>query len=88
MRLIDLYKPIRRYSYAMTSVLLIVALAYFLIWQEFSLFGVLITGGVALGIFLLWLWLRPGTSEVSAAEQVYQAIGNGRPTFLNIYSNY
>lgn len=64
------------------------ALGYFLIWKEASLSGVLMTGAGALGLILLWIWLRPGRSEITAAEDVFKTIGNGRPTFLNIFSNY
>lgn len=86
--LLALYKPIRRYSYLITSVLIVIALAYFLIWKQPGLWAVLVTVSAVLVILVLWAWLRPGPTEIKDAKQVYEAISNGRPTFLNIYSNY
>lgn len=88
MKFIDFYRTSRRYSYVITSVLIVIILAYFLLWKEFSLVGMLLTIGTSAAIFLLWIWLRPGETDVTDAKQVYEAIGNGHPTLLNIYSNY
>ncbi|NIR48334.1 hypothetical protein GWO43_07700 [candidate division KSB1 bacterium] len=88
MSLINLYKPIRKISYLLTSALIVALLVYFLLVKNFSLVGLFLVIGTSLLFFFLWLKLHPGPSEVTDATQVIQAIGNGRPTFLNIYSNY
>lgn len=88
MTFLDFYKPIRRYSYPLTAVLVVLALAYFFVYKKVSLLGAVLVPAAAAACWFLWLKLRPGTSEITRAEQVLAAIGNGRPTFLNVYSNY
>lgn len=89
MKLIDLYKPIRAHSYPMTAVLVVLAVFYFqVVAKGANAFGVLLTLGLAFLFWGLWRWLHPGKSEVERAEQVFQAIGSGKPVFLNVYSNY
>lgn len=88
MKLIDFYKPIRRFSYLLIG-LATVAYLFVADWAE-SLAGDRLTLPLlALVIFVgMWLWLRPGKSTVQTAEDVYAAIGNGKPTLLNVFSNY
>ncbi|RMF66099.1 MAG: hypothetical protein D6743_06970 [Calditrichaeota bacterium] len=88
MRLVDLYRPVRRFSYPLTSVLILALEAHFFLLKSFSFWGLGIVAGTAALLGVLWLRLRPGQSMIVSAGQVYSAIGNGRPTFLNIYSNY
>ncbi|MFQ5709729.1 MAG: hypothetical protein ACE5HO_19925 [bacterium] len=88
MKFVDLYKPIRKNSYPLTALLITAILAYKFLWQSFSLPGLFIFFGAVATLAGLWFWQRPGRSQVSHARQVVDAIGNGRPTFLNIYSNY
>ncbi len=88
MKLIDIYKPIRRFSYPLIG-LAAVAYLFMADWAE-SLAGNRLTLPLlALVIFAgVWLWLRPGKSTVQTAEDVFAAIGNGKPTLLNVFSNY
>lgn len=88
MNLLNFYRPVRRYSYPLTSSLIVLALTYFLLVKRFSVLGLCIVVGGASLLFFLWAWQRPGTSRVSRSEEVVTAIGDGRPTFLNVYSNY
>ena len=88
MKLIDVYKPIRRNSYTLTSVMIIVVLGHYFVIRSFSLTGIFVVVVTALLLLVIWLRLRPGRSEVASADEVTQTVGNGRPTFLNVYSNY
>ncbi|MFQ5639001.1 MAG: hypothetical protein ACE5IR_13540 [bacterium] len=88
MKFIDVYKPIRRNSYSLTSAMILAVLGYYFVIRSFSLTGIFIVGGTALLLLVIWLRLRPGKSEVASVGEVTQAVGNGRPTFLNVYSNY
>ncbi|RMD90793.1 MAG: hypothetical protein D6813_08600 [Calditrichaeota bacterium] len=89
MSLIKLYKPVRRYSFLITSLIILGFVIYkFLLTQDPQLHGYLIVLGIAVGLFTIWFWLHPGTMQNITVEQVLKNIGNGRPTFLNVYSNY
>ncbi|MFQ6113401.1 MAG: hypothetical protein ACE5NG_04840 [bacterium] len=72
----------------MTAFVLILILTYYFLIKSFSLPGLFIVLAVLTVIIAFWLWQRPGRSEALEADKVLKAIGNGRSTFLNIYSNY
>ncbi|MFQ5603539.1 MAG: hypothetical protein ACE5HS_09755 [bacterium] len=88
MSVLDIYKSIRKISYPLTSVLIVVVSGYFLLIKNYSHLHLLMVLAAAGGLVLIWFHLRPGASEIQNAEAVFKAVGNGRPTFLNIYSNY
>ncbi len=87
MKLIDLYKPIRRNSYILVSALILGVLSYFMIIRTYRVEGLVVVVATALFLLTVWLALRPGESDVVDADAVISAVGNGRPTFLNVYSN-
>ena len=88
MRIVQLYRPIRRFSYPL------IALAgagglFYSGWKANSLTSALLWSLPALGAFAaMWYWLHPGRSTVDSAQDVFAAIGNGKPTLLNVFSNY
>ncbi len=88
MKLIDLYRPVQSNSYRLIAAAILMFLAYQFLIKSFTPLGLFIVVGAAGLLILGWFILRPGDSEVQNAEQVLQALGNGRPTFLNIYSNH
>lgn len=88
MELISLYKPVRRFSYPLLAILILVVMGYYFFRAQITALEVLLILSIAAFLTMLWLWQRPGASEVAHAEEVLNAIGNGRPTFLNVYSNY
>ncbi len=87
MTLLDLYMPFRRNSYPIISILLIGTLAYFWIIKSFSYEGLGLLTAIAAFLLFNWVCLKPGPSNILDAKTVFNAIGNDKPTFLNIYSN-
>lgn len=81
-----LYKPFRRNSYPIISILLIGTLTYFWIIKSFTYEGLVFVAAIAAFLLFNWVWLKPGHFKLEA-KAVFDNIGNGRPTFLNIYSN-
>jgi len=87
MKLLDLYRPVRRYSYLLTSVGIVSGVAYLVLKSSPSPLGVaafILVAGVLWG---LQRWLRPGKQRLGSAAEVLNLIGRGRPTFVNFYSN-
>lgn len=82
-----LYKSFRRNSYPIISILLIGTLTYFWIIKRFTYEGLAFVTAIAAFLLFNWVWLKPGRSDITHAKTVFNAIGNGKPTFLNIYSN-
>jgi len=74
MRFIDFYKPIRKFSYPLTAVLLVGFLAYYLLWQQFNLMRLLVVLAATLFLLILWLKLRPGHSEIKSSDEVWQTV--------------
>ncbi|MBI5666578.1 MAG: hypothetical protein HZC41_01100 [Chloroflexi bacterium] len=78
-----------QYSYLFLSAGLALALLVLLRWRRvrwpLTLLGVavliLLAGGV-------WLLVRPGSSDVSELSMAEATLGNGKPTFLEFFSNY
>ena len=87
MIIFDLYKSFRRVSYPIVSILLVGTLTYFWIIKSFSYEGSFLVTAIAVFLLFNWVWLRPGRSDITDAKTVFKAIGNDKPTFLNIYSN-
>ena len=87
MTILDLYKPFRRNSYPIISILLVGTLTYFWIIKNFTYEGLGFVTAIAAFLLFNWVWLKPGRSDISDAKTVFNAIGNDKPTFLNIYSN-
>ncbi|MCH8020349.1 hypothetical protein IIA28_12080 [candidate division KSB1 bacterium] len=87
MTILDLYKPFRRNSYPIISILLVGTLTYFWIIRNFTYEGLGLVTAIAVFLLFNWVWLKPGRSDISDAKTVFNAIGDGKPTFLNIYSN-
>jgi len=85
--LLDFYKPFRRNSYPIISILLIGTLTYFWIIKSFTYEGLGLVVAIAAFLLFNWVWLKPGRSDIPDAKTVFDAIGNDKPTFLNIYSN-
>jgi hypothetical protein len=88
MNLTAFHRTVRSNSYRLTAAAIWLFLVYHFLIKSFTPFGLLVIVGAAGLLILGEFVLRPGHSEVQNAEQVLQAIGNGRPTFLNIYSNH
>ncbi|MFQ5674763.1 MAG: hypothetical protein ACE5G1_02615 [bacterium] len=86
MTVLDLYNPIRKNSYPMMAIGLIGVLTYFVLIKSFSISGLVMVSAVAGLLILIWAWLRPGQFDIEA-KQVFESVGNGRPTFLNVFSN-
>ena len=87
MTILGLYKPFRRNSYPIISILLFGTLTYFWIIKSFTYEGFALVTAIAAFLLFNWLWLKPGRSDIADAKTVFNAIGNDKPTFLNIYSN-
>ncbi len=87
MIILDLYKPFRRNSYPIVSILLVGTLTYFWIIKNFTYEGLGFVTAIAAFLLFNWVWLKPGRSDIPDAKTVFNAIGDGKPTFLNIYSN-
>lgn len=83
-----IYARFRRVSYPLVSVLTVGILLYYLVLKNFTVLGLIVVVAVTLFLIVFWLWQHPGRSEITSAEEVFQAIGNGQATFLNVYSNY
>jgi len=89
MNLIKFYKTVRRYSFLITSIIILSFVIYkYLLTQDPQLHSYLIVLGVAAALFGIWFWLHPGTMQNITVDEVLKSLGNGRPTFLNVYSNY
>jgi len=88
MNLTAFHRIIRSNSYRLTAAAIWIFLVYKFLIENFTPLGMIIVVGAAGLLILGEHVLRPGHSEVQSAEQVLRAIGNGRPTFLNIYSNH
>jgi hypothetical protein len=87
MRLIDLYRPVRRYSYLVVSITVLFAAAYFLLRPPYGIVKVGVFAGVLVALWLFQRLLRPGEQQPTTVEEVLRLIGRGRPTFVNFYSN-
>ncbi len=87
MIILDLYKPFRRNSYPIVSIVLVGTLTYFWIIKNITYEGLGFITAIAAFMLFNWVWLKPGRSEISDAKTVFNAIGNDKPTFLNIYAN-
>ena len=87
MTTLDIYKHLRRNSYPIISILLVGTLTYFWIIRNFTYEGLGLVTAIAVFLLFNWVWLKPGRSDISDAKTVFNAIGDGKPTFLNIYSN-
>lgn len=81
-----IFNPIRKNSYSMMSIGLVGFLTYFVLIKNFSLSGLVMVVAVAALLFLIWAQLKPGQFDIEA-QHVFESVGNGRPTFLNVFSN-
>ena len=45
-------------------------------------------GGLAVLLAATWLVVRPGLSDVNSVQAAEAILTNGRPTFLEFFSNY
>jgi len=63
----------------------IIARRFYKIKLPYIVIGEAIFVVVALGIFFV---LRPGTSTVSSSDIAFDLINNGKPTFVEFFSNY
>ena len=86
MTILDPYKPFRRNSYPIVSILLVGALTYFWTIKTFTYEGLALVTAIAAFLLFNWVWLKLGHFKLEA-KAVFDNIGNGQPTFLNIYSN-
>lgn len=78
-----------QYSYLFLSAGLALALLVLLRWRRvrwpLTLVSVVALVALAGGV---WLVVRPGSSDVSELRAAEAALNNGRPTFLEFFSNY
>jgi len=51
-------------------------------------YTLLTTGGIATVLTLVLFILRPGLSDVGSVQAAEAMLRNGRPTFLEFFSNY
>lgn len=51
-------------------------------------YALLATGGIAMVLTLALFILRPGLSDVDSVQAAEAMLRNGRPTFLEFFSNY
>ena len=65
MTILDFYKPFRRNSYPIISILLVGTLTYFWIIRNFTYEGLILVTAIAVFLLFNWVWLKPGRSDIS-----------------------
>ena len=85
----DLNPFFNQFSVIWMSLLAVAFVVVLLRWRRIpwpviglALVGILLVGG---GIYLS---IRPGTSDTNTVDESISLINNGRPTFLEFFSNY
>lgn len=79
-----------QYSYPLISVAL-VAGSFLLLWRGLRVRRAILIGVQTILIVVLvagFLLLRPGASTVDSVASAESLIGNGKPTFVEFFSNY
>ncbi len=87
MKLVDLYAPIRRYSYPIVAAVIGMGVLAMILEKPLgpgAMVGLAAWLAALIGVQQL---LRPGKPELATVDEVFRRIGNGRPTFVNFYSN-
>jgi hypothetical protein len=64
---------------------LVIALRLMRLRWRYTLLG---SGGLAVALAVALLILRPGLSDVDTVQAAEATLRNGRPTFLEFFSNY
>lgn len=78
-----------QFSYLWIGLALVLALLAVLRWRRVRWWRTLAAAGALAVVFGVgWLALRPGENDISEIQTAEKTLANGRPTFLEFFSNY
>jgi thiol-disulfide isomerase/thioredoxin len=78
-----------QFSYLWIGLALTLALLVALRWRRVRWWRTLAAAGALAVVFGVgWLALRPGENDISEIQTAEKTLANGRPTFLEFFSNY
>ena len=75
-------------SFILAGLTVIALVAAFLLRDGVRLADFLALAGLAGGLFVAWLALRPGPSTVSNSSELQRLVGSGTPVLLELQSPY